>query len=158
MTTPPERSTRILIVQDEPAAAARLAADLERLGHTVCGTVASGWQAVAQAAELMPELALVELGCDDATGEATEHLVGQCQVPVLYLVGGHAGQGIGAGLDERRGRLPGAAVHGGPTRTADRRRRAHHARAQSPAAAQQRPAATAPRPDVRRVRQHRRRG
>ncbi|MDE0448607.1 MAG: PAS domain-containing protein [Spirochaetaceae bacterium] len=87
MTTLPERNTRILIVQDEPAAAARLAADLKELGHTVCGTVASGWQAVAQAAELLPELALVDLGCDDATGEATEHLVGRCHVPVLYLVG-----------------------------------------------------------------------
>ena len=87
MTIAPERGTRILIVQDEPAAAARLAADLERLGHTVCGTVASGWQAVTQAAELLPELALVDLGCDDATGEATERLTGQCQVPVLYLVG-----------------------------------------------------------------------
>ena len=87
LRTSPERSTRILIVQDEPAAAARLAADLEGLGHTVCGTVASGWQAVAQAAELLPELALVDLGCDDATGEAALHLVGQRHVPVLYLVG-----------------------------------------------------------------------
>ena len=87
MRIPPERSTRILIVQDEPAAAARLAADLKGLGHTVCGTAASGWQAVAQAAELLPELALVDLGCDDATGEAAEHLVGRCHVPVLYLVG-----------------------------------------------------------------------
>ena len=78
---------RILIVQDEPAAAARLAADLEGLGHRVCGTVASGWQAVAQAAKLLPELALVDLGCDDATGAAAVHLVGQCDVPVLYLVG-----------------------------------------------------------------------
>ena len=82
-----DRGTRVLIVQDEPAAAARLAADLEGLGHTVCGTVASGWQAVAQAAELSPELALVDLGCDDATGEAAVQLVGQCHVPVLYLVG-----------------------------------------------------------------------
>ena len=87
MSTPPERGTRILIVQDEPAAAARLAADLKGLGHTVCGTVASGWQAVAQAAELLPELALVDLGCAEATGAAAVHLVSQCQVPVLYLVG-----------------------------------------------------------------------
>ena len=81
------RATRILIVQREPAAAARLAADLERLGHTVCGTVATGWQAVAQAPELLPELALVDLGCADATGAAAVHLAEQCHVPVLYLVG-----------------------------------------------------------------------
>ena len=79
--------TRILIVQDEPAAAARLAADLEGLGHSVCGIVATGWQAVARAAELLPELALVDLGCDDATGDAAVQLAGQCHVPVLYLVG-----------------------------------------------------------------------
>ena len=78
---------RILIVQREPAAAARLAADLEGLGHTVCGTVATGWQAVEQAAELSPELALVDLGCADATGAAAVHLADQCHVPVLYLVG-----------------------------------------------------------------------
>ena len=83
----PLPGTRILIVQEEPAAAARLAADLERLGHTVCGTVASGLQAVARAAELGPELALVDLGCDDAVGAAAAHLVGKCHVPVLYLVG-----------------------------------------------------------------------
>ena len=82
---------QILIVRpDEPddAGLAYLAARLREMGHTVCAGTAN--DAPDLAARSRPDLALVDLGCKCAGGdaiEAAERLAGDFDLPVIYLTG-----------------------------------------------------------------------
>ena len=84
---------RILIVEDEGSGAAELRAWLQTLGYPVCGPVAGGLRAIAEAAQARPDLALVDLGlAGEFTGpELAEQLGSRCDVPVVYLVDGSDG-------------------------------------------------------------------
>ena len=84
------KAARILIVGAR-AAAAELEACVHALGHVMCGVASSGAQALEQAADAPPDLALVDLGLDPEDGaggiEAAALVVRCCGAPVVYLVG-----------------------------------------------------------------------
>ena len=107
-------SVRILIVRaEEPGedGLAGLAACLREMGHTVRAGTAG--EAADQAARARPDLALIDLGCDGAGGEAaaadaieaTERLARGFDLPVIYLTG----RADGARL--QRARLTGPCGH-----------------------------------------------
>ena len=87
-------TVKILIVDADERGAAYLTECLDGLGHSVCGVVACGRQAMAAAGNARPDLALVDLGLDgEVTGVAVGELLGsRFDVPVVYLTGGAGGE------------------------------------------------------------------
>jgi PAS domain S-box-containing protein len=78
---------RILIVEDERITAEDLRDILTDLGHTVTGSVASGAEAIAQAEQNPPDLALMDIrikGEMDGT-ETARILRERFNIPVVYL-------------------------------------------------------------------------
>jgi CheY-like chemotaxis protein len=78
---------RILVVEDESVVALSLARYLQRLGHTVLGTVASGLEAVQQTMATRPDLVLMDIHLKGAMDgvEAVAQVRAQCDIPVIYL-------------------------------------------------------------------------
>ena len=87
-------TVKILIVDADERGAAKLTECLDGLGHSVCGVVACGRQAMATAGNTRPDLALVDLGLDgEVTGVAAGEVLGsRFDVPVVYLTGGAGGE------------------------------------------------------------------
>ena len=87
-------TVKILIVDADERGAAYLTECLDGLGHSVCGVVACGRQAMAAAGNARPDLALVDLGLDgEVTGVAVGELLGsRFDVPVVYLTDGAGGE------------------------------------------------------------------
>jgi PAS domain S-box-containing protein len=83
MNKPP----RILIVEDESLIALDLSRRLPKLGYEVCATVATGEDAVQKAAELKPNLVLMDICLRGAMdGIAAAEIIRQrSDVPVVYL-------------------------------------------------------------------------
>jgi len=81
-------STRILIVTAGAVAATTLQEQLQELGCQVCGTVHDRREVCARAAELQPELVLVDLvpGREDDAGALAAELGSRFDVPVVYLL------------------------------------------------------------------------
>ncbi len=80
-------SARILLVEDEPIIALDIKAMLESIGYEVLDVVNSGEKAIAKTEELMPELILMDItlqGRIDGV-EATKHIQGKLDMPVIYL-------------------------------------------------------------------------
>ena len=80
-------NARILIAGADEAGAARLQEHLRGSGHTVCAAVASGAMAIDAAAELRPDLALIDLGLDGRVSgvDAAARIGAELGTPVLYL-------------------------------------------------------------------------
>ena len=80
-------STRILIVTAGAVAVTSLQEQLQDLGHQVCGTVHDRGEVCARAAELRPDLVLIDLvpGREDDAGALAAQLGGRSDVPVVYL-------------------------------------------------------------------------
>ena len=80
-------NAKILIVEDDEASAAHLEECLKNLGYAVCAAVSCGHQAIEKAADLRPDLALVDLGLDgEFSGlETAEQIGSRFDVPVVYL-------------------------------------------------------------------------
>ena len=77
---------KILIVQDDHSAADNLEERLIALGYTVCATVSHGQQAIEKAAEMHPDLVLIDLGLEgEVNGVDVGAQIGS-QIPVVYLV------------------------------------------------------------------------
>lgn len=57
---------RILIVEDEQIIAEDLASQIRRLGHQVLGIAMSGEEAIAMAADIQPELVLMDIQLEGA--------------------------------------------------------------------------------------------
>ena len=77
---------KILIVQDDHSASAYLAECLIALGYIVCATVSHGQQAIEKAAEMHPDLVLIDLGLEgEVNGVDVGAQIGS-QIPVVYLV------------------------------------------------------------------------
>jgi len=80
-------SARILIVEDERITAEDLRETLTDLGYTVTASVSSGADAIAQAGENAPDLALMDVriqGSMDGT-ETARVLRARFNIPVIYL-------------------------------------------------------------------------
>ena len=95
---------KILIVEHDESAAARLAERLQHLGYAVCGAVAGGCRAIVTAAATHPDLALVDLGlAGEVTGpELAERIGSRFDVPVVYLADGEDDGSGGEGDRWRR--------------------------------------------------------
>ena len=80
-------NAKILIVQENEPDAVDLEERLQGLGHTVCATVPSGRRAIEKAAEMRPDLALIDLGLEgDVDGiEAAEQIGRRFNIAVIYL-------------------------------------------------------------------------
>lgn len=78
---------KILIVEDDKPSTAHLEECLENLGYTVCAAVSCGHQAIEKAADLRPDLALVDLGLEGKVSglETAEQIGSRFDVPVVYL-------------------------------------------------------------------------
>ena len=81
------RTKRVLIVEDEPITALDLRARLETLGYAVPAIAASGKEAIGQAAEIRPDLALMDIRlAGDMDGiTAAEIIRARFNIPVVYL-------------------------------------------------------------------------
>ena len=66
-------AVRVLIVEDEALVAINLETMLEDLGAEVCGTAASGAEAVRKARQLRPELAVVDVRLKDGEEPFSAH-------------------------------------------------------------------------------------
>ena len=82
-------NARILVVRESDSGSGELERRLKDLGSAECVTVNSGEQGVEKAAELRPDVALVELGLEGAVSgvEAGAGIRRQLSVPVVYVVG-----------------------------------------------------------------------
>lgn len=79
--------TRVLVVEDEGIVAAHLQATLERLGYDVPEVAASGQQALALAAELSPDLVLMDIRLQGPLDgiETALRLRDRSDVPLVFL-------------------------------------------------------------------------
>ena len=78
---------QIMIVEDEKIVSKDIQGMLERIGYTVPAVVSSGEEAVQKAAEMKPNLVLMDImlkGRMDGV-EAAEQIRAQFQIPVIYL-------------------------------------------------------------------------
>ena len=78
---------RILVVEDESVIALDIRRTLGRLGYTVVGVAASGEEAILRAAELRPDLVLMDIHLQGEIDgvEAVERILRSQDVPVVYL-------------------------------------------------------------------------
>lgn len=78
---------RILIVEDEQIVQLDLQHRLQRLGHAVVGAATSGSEAIAKAAELKPDLVLMDVRLEGAMDgiEAASQICAARETPVLLL-------------------------------------------------------------------------
>jgi two-component system sensor histidine kinase/response regulator len=78
---------RILVVEDEVIIARDVRATLERLGYDVLATIPSGEAAVAAAADMRPDLVLMDIMLrGDMDGiEAAEQIRSRYDIPVVFL-------------------------------------------------------------------------
>ena len=81
-------STRTLIVTAGAVVAATLQEQLQELGRELCGTAHDRREACARAAELRPDLVLIELapGGEDDAGALAAELGSRFDVPAVYLL------------------------------------------------------------------------
>src|SRR2546430_5733667 len=78
----------VLVVEPRELVAARLKAQLERLGHLVLGRARDGEEAIAAAQRLHPSLVLMETALPGLDGVSTARaIVTERPVPVILLAG-----------------------------------------------------------------------
>jgi chemotaxis response regulator CheB len=84
---PRSQKARVMIVEDEWLLASELERQLTDLGYTVVATVASGEQALAIAASVIPDIVLMDVGLAGRMKgtEAALHLWKKFQLPIVYL-------------------------------------------------------------------------
>ncbi|MCA0303691.1 MAG: diguanylate cyclase [Proteobacteria bacterium] len=80
---------RVLLVEDEAIVAQDLEETIARLGYTVLGVASEGVQAVCMAAELHPQLIVMDVGLQgDIDGiQAAQMIRERAPVPVIFLTG-----------------------------------------------------------------------
>lgn len=94
---------RILIADDETAVAAALVRQLKALGHCVVGEAGTGREAVRLAAEMRPDVVVMDIRMPDGDGiEAAKRMADSAPVPVLFL-SGHFDQDLLEGVVESGG-------------------------------------------------------
>ncbi|MFH1918477.1 MAG: sigma 54-interacting transcriptional regulator [Planctomycetota bacterium] len=82
-----EQASTILIVEDEQIVAVAIEGHLQRLGYQVVGTAASGEEACKKAAELDPDLVLMDVRIEGPMDgiEAAQRIRQSRDVPVVFL-------------------------------------------------------------------------
>ncbi len=80
------KQLRVLVAEDEPVIAEGLGAILQRLGHTVVGTVYDGGSAVARAQSLNPDLVLLDIKMPRLDGvEAAHQIMAHRPAPIILV-------------------------------------------------------------------------
>ena len=81
------KKARILVVEDDAIISKDIRNTLETLGHEVPGVAVLGEEALEKAAELRPDLVLmdIQLAGDIDGVEAAAHIREQLQIPVIFL-------------------------------------------------------------------------
>ena len=77
----------ILIVEDKKSVAENVAGRLEELGYTVCAVVPTGAQAVEKAAEMYPDIVLIDIELEGEINsiKAAEYIRNALDIPTIYL-------------------------------------------------------------------------
>ena len=96
----------VLVVEHRDSVADRLKAQLERLGHHVLGLARDGWEAVAAAEKLRPNLILMETSLPGLDGIDTARAIVSGQPVAVILLTGYAGAEL-----VRRGREAGVVAY-----------------------------------------------
>lgn len=80
-------ASRILVVEDEKIIQLDLRYQLEQLGYVVAGVASTGEEAIAKAAQLAPDLVLMDVRLKGAMDgiEAATRIRAAREVPVIYL-------------------------------------------------------------------------
>ncbi|MBD2465061.1 response regulator [Oscillatoria sp. FACHB-1407] len=80
---------RILLVEDERIIARDIRLSLENLGYTVAAIASSGEEAIAKAAELQPDLILMDIRLETEMDgiQAAAHIWRDFQIPFIYATG-----------------------------------------------------------------------
>ncbi len=87
---------KVLICEDDPVLAADLVMTIEQAGHTVCGVFSNALDALERAAELEPDLAVIDLALADGdTGATVAQTLQSLGTSVIILSGN---SNVGAGL------------------------------------------------------------
>lgn len=80
------KSYRILIADDEPMIRETLRSQLESLGHAVVAEATSGPEAVEKAAEVRPDIAIMDIRMPEGSGiEAAKKMAEEIDCPVVLL-------------------------------------------------------------------------
>src|SRR2546427_12944621 len=95
----------VLVVEPRELVAARLKAQLERLGHLVLGRARDGEEAIAAAQRLHPSLVLMETALPGLDGVSTPRAIVTERPGPGVLLNGHGGAELG-----RRARQGGASA------------------------------------------------
>ena len=79
--------TKILIVADKKSVAENIEGRLKELEYTVCAVVPTGAQAVEKAAEIHPDLVLIDLELEGEINgiEAAKRIRNSLDIPTIYL-------------------------------------------------------------------------
>jgi CheY-like chemotaxis protein/DNA-directed RNA polymerase specialized sigma24 family protein len=82
-----QRSTRILIIEDEPVIALDIARTVEGHGHTVVGMASTHAEAVELARRGQPGLVLADIQlAEDSSGlEAVQEILREIDIPVIFI-------------------------------------------------------------------------
>jgi CheY-like chemotaxis protein len=80
---------KILLVEDEAIIAMSLRGELSRAGYTVCGTVASGEEAIAFIEQELPELILMDINlAGNLDGlETAKRICDRHKTPIIFMSG-----------------------------------------------------------------------
>jgi DNA-binding NarL/FixJ family response regulator len=106
---------RVLIVDDHPSFRSSARSLLEAEGYDVVGEAADGAEAIAAAAELEPDLVLLDVQLPDIDGfEVARLLAESTHPPQVVLTSSRDGADYGASIDEAkaRGFVPKAELSG----------------------------------------------
>jgi two-component system response regulator EvgA len=94
---------RIVIVDDDPSFLARVRALLEAEGFDVIGEAVNGLDGVAAAAELHPDLLLVDVGLPDIDGfDVAERVADEAGAPPVVLTSIRAASDFGGLIETSR--------------------------------------------------------
>jgi CheY-like chemotaxis protein len=82
-------SIPVLIIEDEQLIAMDIARIVEEMGHTVCGTVARGQDAIDTANRERPGLILADIRLQDGDSGivAVQNILESCDAPVIFVTG-----------------------------------------------------------------------
>ena len=82
------KALRILLAEDDPAVAASVEQELRALGHEIVGEAATGKEAVSLAAQIEPDLVVMDIMMPDGDGiEAARQIAERSPTPVVFLSG-----------------------------------------------------------------------